>query len=342
MKLILRFAFLSCFLFCSFGVNGQVIYGYVYDGSKEVPLPGATVYINGTTIGTITNLDGRFTIKTDRVIEASLVVSYIGYKTVPVNNPFRDEILEVILQKQTDELGEAVVKTGREYWSRKKMLREFKKQFLGNNRAGQLCMILNEDDIDLEFQPENETLLASCDVPIQIRNNLLGYNIQYTLNAFEAKYDSPQRRNPYCRFVYYEGTSYYQDITSNQEILARFERSRNDEYKGSTSHFFKTLIKGDLKDEGFKLYNGILPIETKRVFTIQNFEDKAVVDIKKNFFLDYKGNERSLVTKRNDKTTFLVYPNGNFTPARDLRFDGALALERIGSTLPLDYEPEED
>lgn len=333
------FIFVFIVLLSTWGSLAQNIYGYVYDTSRDNPLPGATVYLNGTTIGALSDADGRFLISTKREIKASLVVSYVGYTTVAVNNPYRGEVLEIILKPAIDALEEVIVRTGTDNWSREKKMKEFKRQFLGKTRAGELCVILNEDDIDLWFQKENETLKASCDVPIRIRNNLLGYDIEYHLTEFEAKYDTPDREIPYCRYAYYEGWSFYKDITQNRAVLSRFERSRTDQYFGSVTHFMRALVSDQLEEEGFDLYNGILPIAQKRVFSVQAVGNAFAVLMKKNFYLEYKKRDRSLVVKDDNEVPLLVYPDGNFTPPKSLRFDGQLADDRIGNTLPLDYDP---
>ena len=50
--------------------------------SKNEPIIGASVSEQGTSNGTITDIDGHFTIQVDR--NAMLRVSYIGYKTKTV------------------------------------------------------------------------------------------------------------------------------------------------------------------------------------------------------------------------------------------------------------------
>ena len=60
------------------------IKGTVVDSNGE-PIIGANVIIEGTTTGTITDIDGNFTLEVPT--DAQLAVSYIGYKKViiPVN-----------------------------------------------------------------------------------------------------------------------------------------------------------------------------------------------------------------------------------------------------------------
>ena len=49
---------------------------------SDGPLPGVSIIIKGTTIGTETDFDGKFTITMST--ESSLVLSYLGYSTVEV------------------------------------------------------------------------------------------------------------------------------------------------------------------------------------------------------------------------------------------------------------------
>ncbi len=56
--------------------QGRTVQGVVLDSNQE-PVIGANVLVKGTTIGTITDIDGRFTLEVPD--NAVLVVSYIGY-----------------------------------------------------------------------------------------------------------------------------------------------------------------------------------------------------------------------------------------------------------------------
>lgn len=334
----IRYYLFALSLFICLVARSQTILGYVYDQEKGVPLSGVTVYLNGTTIGTLTDFDGKFIIATDRVIKASLIISYMGYETIPVNDPYRPEVLEVVLNPVVAPLQEVTVKTGKEYWSREKMLREFKKQFLGSGRPGELCRIENEEDIDLWFQPENETLKASSEVPIRIYNNYLGYTIDYDLKEFEAKYDSPQRSNPYCRFVYYEGSSFYTDIGSSEAMQEIFRLQRKNSYDGSVHHFFRSMISDKLEEEGYSFFMGDIEISPKRVYNVVDKEAYYLVYFKRNFFLNHKKKLHSRVVISNQNEPVKVYQDGNYEPARRIRFDGDLGEFRIGKTLPLDYQ----
>lgn len=68
--------------------NGQVSGVVVEEGTNE-PLIGVTVVVKGTTVGTATDVDGRFSLAVPQS-GSNLEFSYIGYerKTMPVSNSF--------------------------------------------------------------------------------------------------------------------------------------------------------------------------------------------------------------------------------------------------------------
>lgn len=83
----------------------QTIKGAVYD-SSNIPIIGASVLVKGTSNGTITNLDGEFTLFSES--DETLVVSYIGYKTQEILASLNTTLV-IILEEDTEVLDEVVV-----------------------------------------------------------------------------------------------------------------------------------------------------------------------------------------------------------------------------------------
>lgn len=81
------------------------ITGRVMDPNSE-PVIGANVVVDGTTIGTVTDVDGNFTL--DIPEGATLKISYIGYieQNIPVGNK---SVVSVILKEDSQALDEVVV-----------------------------------------------------------------------------------------------------------------------------------------------------------------------------------------------------------------------------------------
>ena len=66
----------------AWGQNTGKLAGTVIDRSTNEPLPGATVVIDGTQIGTSTNSDGEYVVIGVPVGNYSIRASYIGYESL--------------------------------------------------------------------------------------------------------------------------------------------------------------------------------------------------------------------------------------------------------------------
>ncbi|GMQ25310.1 DUF4139 domain-containing protein [Algoriphagus sp. oki45] len=86
-------------------VPGQVS-GVVLDSNGE-PIPGATVLVKGTTIGTSTDLDGRYSITIPSTAQ-SLVFSFVGFSTQEIAIQGRSTV-SVSMQEDVYALQEVVV-----------------------------------------------------------------------------------------------------------------------------------------------------------------------------------------------------------------------------------------
>ena len=81
-------------------VKGQVV-----DSTGE-PVIGANVQVKGTTNGTITDIDGNFTLNNAK---GTLVVSFIGYKSQEIVVKGNETNLQIVLKEDTEMLDEVVV-----------------------------------------------------------------------------------------------------------------------------------------------------------------------------------------------------------------------------------------
>ncbi len=82
-------------------VNGKIT------DSRGEELIGVNVYVEGTTVGTITNLDGEFSLS-NIAPDAVLVISYVGYKRqdIPMNGR---SSLNITLEEDSETLDEVIV-----------------------------------------------------------------------------------------------------------------------------------------------------------------------------------------------------------------------------------------
>jgi len=106
-KLTVLFAFLMFLGFQVLQAQAQEISGTVTGSEDELGVPGASVLVKGTTIGTITNLDGNYTL--DVPADANILVySFIGMKSQEISIDGRTTI-DVVLEPDIFGLDEVIV-----------------------------------------------------------------------------------------------------------------------------------------------------------------------------------------------------------------------------------------
>ena len=106
-KLLLLFL-LFCGVLLSVAAQQKTITGTVSSSVEgEGPLPGVTISVKGTTLGIITDVNGKFTLKVPGDV-TTLVISYVGMKTQEINIVGRTDI-NVLLESDFLNLDEVVV-----------------------------------------------------------------------------------------------------------------------------------------------------------------------------------------------------------------------------------------
>jgi iron complex outermembrane recepter protein len=86
------------------------ISGYIFDKASNSPLQGATVSLKGTVSGTISDKDGAFRIETSSSGPTTIVISFIGFKTVEQSVSMVSGPLTIELEENTY-LGQEIVVT---------------------------------------------------------------------------------------------------------------------------------------------------------------------------------------------------------------------------------------
>ena len=103
--MVKKVLFLFCCMFAHvIYAQNMMIKGTVIDANND-PLLGVTIMVKGTTTGTITDVDGNFSIKGKT--GETLIVSYIGMQTQEV--VFRGQPLKIMLKDDAQALEEVVV-----------------------------------------------------------------------------------------------------------------------------------------------------------------------------------------------------------------------------------------
>ena len=102
--LLILFLFLSSFGYA----QGYDVGGVVKEAGSGLPIPGVNVQVKNGTIGTATDMDGRFSIK-GVSSGATLVFTYLGFKNLEYKVVSNTSALSISLQEDSKVLDEVVV-----------------------------------------------------------------------------------------------------------------------------------------------------------------------------------------------------------------------------------------
>ena len=102
---MMRVVMMVCAFVLSLSLSAQKVKGVVLDTNGD-PLIGATVKVDGTSTGTVTDLNGNFVVNADA--QATLTISYVGFTSQSVKVSGHDN-LKVVLKDDKKALNEVVV-----------------------------------------------------------------------------------------------------------------------------------------------------------------------------------------------------------------------------------------
>ncbi len=226
-------------------VSAQILIKGTVVTTSNLPMEGASVYVNNSTIGTVTDADGNFELYLNEG-KSELIVSFIGYKTIITNveTSLYQKPLFFKLRRATNFLNEAVVTKIKYDDDWRYNLSRFKSAFLGRTLLASQCNIINPKVLSFEFDKTTGALTAYAKEPLKIRHQGLGYLITYDLVHF-----SLERQR-----VTYLGFTKYQNLKGSKRKQRKWLKNRLIAYNGSVMHFMRSLRAKKLKEEGFLVH----------------------------------------------------------------------------------------
>lgn len=228
----------------NFGSAQQVsISGRVIDGSTKEALPFASVFINNSMQGTVSDENGQFELLVNEGVH-EIVVSMVGYDRLVYQADFNSKSPKFLfeLAPLVVELRELEVKAerSREWYEN---LRIFQFHFLGNSENGIRSEILNPEVLVIDGQ-ESSLKVRSVDF-MEIENHGLGMRIRYLLSSFEYNVEGA--------LVHFMGYPTYSELEGGRFKVNRWIKARERAYLGSWMHFKRALRDGKVSEEGFEV-----------------------------------------------------------------------------------------
>ena len=309
----------------------QVIKGTIFDNKTKERIYSASIYINGTFVGTLSNKDGNFQLDVSKYPSMPLTVSAIGYYSATLTDFSSAKPTLIYLTPKVFELNEVVVNAKSNSRERRENLVIFRNEFLGTTGNSFNCEIANEEDIRFKLSADKDTLRAFATKPIIIDNKALGYKITYYLDKFE-----------YCKpsssFFFKGNIIFSEDLAADEAKQQYFDRKRKDAYLGSRMHFFRSLWIDNLNAAGYTVKNSANEtLNYNKIVISRNGRSK---------YLSYPGG-LGLSYYSKQPTSFIVFlrqevyfdSNGYSDPS-GISWEGEMARKRIADLLPFEYAPK--
>ncbi len=207
-------------------------------------VPGANVFIEGTTMGTQADANGHYVLRNIPAGRHRLVASMVGYlpKMVFIDFPGKLTEINFSLEEDNKTLDEVrVVGSQDKKWE--KQFRAFEKGFLGESYNRKEVYITNREVVD--FTEDEDAFIANASKPLQIVNKSLGYKVTYFLDNFEKT----------SNLTSFKGLASFEKLVAEDEKQNRkWEQNRAEAYEGSLKHFLKALVENRLEEEGFNAF----------------------------------------------------------------------------------------
>lgn len=338
--------------------QGFSVAGTVTDLQSGQPLTGASVFCQNTTMGTVTNAEGRFRMQVPDG-GYDLVISFNGYETksmrinastdglqsMDVKLKMKDRSLETVSVVATTEV--------REGWKRYGDL--FNGLFIGMTINSDSCRIENRDSLRFFYSKKRDRLKVLAREPLRIVNQALGYVIRYELDSFVHEFASG--------LTEYTGYAFFEEMEGDDAQQQKWSEAREMAYYGSMLHFVRCYYDSTLRLNGYKLER--IDRSTEESAMIYDPYDSVRYGItdEGDVLLLSDGKLRVVYTQERPEAKYLqvkklaantpvqisildfpdyilIEQNGYFYDQKDIMINGYWSWEKLAELVPYDYDPE--
>ncbi len=353
--------FISFFFATTIFSQTYTVTGKVIDKTTRLPLYGASVFAQNTTVGVATDAEGNFKLKLPYG-GYELIVTFTGYETenLRINSSTADDKNLVIQvtpkEKSMQEVSIVASNEVKDGWQ--KYGHFFTENFIGKSEFSQQTTIKNPDVLKFYFSKKRNRLKVLASEPLIVENFALGYNIKFAIDSFIYEYE-----NNTAQFV---GYPLFEEMQGTAEKGAVWLQNRSKAYSGSQLHFMRSLFNKTLSDDGFEVQ-----------FLVKNNEEETSIRVKDSYLalnyakddstntVQFRPNQPDMIviyTKAKPSQAYLdfdpkakkdfqvstvsvakgesivIEQNGYFFEQTDITTNGYWGFQKIGDMLPYDYK----
>lgn len=235
------------FLFIVEHSHALSLEGKILDEKTLQPITSATIFLSYTKVNTTSLSDGNFTFPQFPSGRYELIVNCSGYKTrrielISSSLPAFLSISLTPLEKESPEFIDSTYeKDGWAQWGEL-----FLKQLFGTSKFSRNTRLKNPEQVKFIYNKVTQTVIAVAHEPLLIENKAFGYWINFSLEHFEYQLN---RGLIACKGYPLFGEM---DIRRPTQIK-EWSFNRQMAYQGSWMHFFRSLYRNQLVEQGFEV-----------------------------------------------------------------------------------------
>ena len=243
----MRFIISLLFFLSVLPTNARSLEGKLLDEKTLEPISSATIYLSYTKINTTSLSDGRFTFPQFPSGRYELIVSCSGYKTrrIELISSALPAFLSISLTPLEKESPEFIDSTyEKDGWAQWGEL--FLKQLIGTSKFSRDTRLKNPKQVKFIYNKVTQTLIAVAHEPLLIENKALGYWINFTLEHFEYQFNRG--------LIACKGYPLFREMENKRPTqISKCSFNRQMAYLGSWMHFFRSLYRNQLVEQGFEV-----------------------------------------------------------------------------------------
>lgn len=343
--------------------DGYVVKGKVIDQVSGIPLQGASVFAQNTTLGAATDAEGKFALWLPEG-GYDLAITYTGYESESRRISRSSSLEEIVFtlapkEKSLEVVSVTISNEVKNGWE--KYGEFFKENFIGQSAFSRQCVVENPNALHFYFSKKRNRLKVLSDTPLVINNYALGYKINFALDSFINDYGTHT-----SSFV---GYPVFEEMNGDSLQMSLWHQNRSKAYNGSLLELMRSIYAKKILENGFEMQfivtnNGAeYPIKLLNLYGALHYEmddstgiveinpvqrELAVIynrehpeatyetvdsaDGKKNFQL-------STITFAAGES-IIIERNGYFYDQQDIITNGYLAFKKVGDMLPYNYDVE--
>lgn len=342
--------------------NSYVVTGKVIVDESGLPLQGASIFAQNTTLGTVSDADGNFKLSLPGG-GYDLIVSFTGRQTESVrvsSSDYKEPMIFKLKEKQK-ELEEVAVVSSNEVkdgWAKYGSF--FVENFIGTSDNAAETNIKNPEVLKFVFSKRKNRLKITAREPLVVENNALGYVLKYELDSFVHEYNT--------NMSVYGGFPKFEEMNSqDSNKIKQWKLAREKAYDGSLLHFMRSLYDSVLKEDGFEvrfigkdnqgadkeikltnIYSSLRYAKDDSIHLAEIKPEKSDLAVLNGFITPSKkfaeqnpsmpkGFLLSFLTLKPDESIY-IEQNGYFYNQNDVILNGYWNWTKIADMLPYDFE----